>query len=108
MRKLSNDEILRLAHAKTYEEFLVNKDLLGFKDKKLCQTYTAKLLLAMSKMHKNANLACKLVDDGKHITIGNITRRKFIDAAYYYGNSIVTLNNEHQIYDAIMKWFPPY
>lgn len=105
MIKLSNDEILMLAHAKSYEEFLINKDLLGFRGKKFCQKHAVDILCTMAAQQHDSKLACKIVEDGKHITIGWTLKYNFFDWMYKFCGQDYIKKNLENIYKAINMWF---
>lgn len=108
MRKLSNDEILRLAHAKTYEEFLVNKDLMGYRGKKFCQKHAVDILAAMAAQQHDSKLACKIVEEGKHIKIGETLWYNFFDWMYQFSGQTYIKDNLKDIYKSISMWFAPH
>ena len=108
MKKLSAYEILKLARCKTYEEFIVNKDLLGFHNKKFCQKHALDILATMAAQHHDSKLACKIVSDGKHIQIGDVLRYNMFDMYYQsYGQRYIK-ENLFEIYKAVNAWFAPH
>lgn len=107
MKKLSADEILKLARSKTYEEFLVNKDLLGFHGKKFCQKHALDILYTMAAQHHDSKLACQIVNEGKHIQIGDVLMYNMFDWYYTFCGQTYIKDNLHEIYQAIRGWFGP-
>lgn len=107
MKKLSSDEILRLARSKTYEEFIVNKDLLGFHNKKFCQKHAVEILCTMAAQHHDSKLACQIAKDGKHIQIGDVLQYNMFDKYYTFVGQKYIKDNLHAIWRAIKDWFAP-
>ena len=107
MRKLSNSELFSLASSKTYEEFLINKDLIGFSKKKFCQKHALEILETMAAQHHDSKLACKIVEEGKHITMGYVLKYNFFDWMYLFTGQQYIKKNLEDIYKAICAWFAP-
>ena len=108
MARLDNEQAKTLGKSKTYEEFLVNKDLLGFKGKKFGQNDSFEILKYMAYFHKNSALACKIIEEAKHITIGYTLLGRAYDNTYYIGQSKNAKQNATDIYHAVHAWFAPH
>lgn len=107
MHKLSSDEILKLAQSKTYEEFLVNKDLMGFCKKKFCQKHAVEILQTMAAQQHDSKLACKIVEEGKHIKIGDTLWYSLFDWTFKFNGQQYIKNNLNDILKSIKLWFAP-
>ena len=107
MKNLSADEILRLARSKTYEEFLVSKDLLGFNNKKFCQKHAVEILSTMAAQHHDSALACKIISEGKHIQIGDVLQYSMFDKYYMFTGQKYIKDNLHEMWKAVRAWFAP-
>lgn len=111
MVRLDTEQARILGKSKTYEEFLVNKDLLGFKGKKFGQNDSFEILKWMALFSKDSALACKIVEEAKHITIGYTLLERLYDNiyGYIYGYAIASSKNAKQnafdIYHAVHAWF---
>ena len=110
MVRLDTEQAKILGKSKTYEEFLINKDLLGFKGKKFGQNDSFEILKWMAYFHKDSALACKIVEEAKHITIGYTLLERACDNTYGYfiGQSKNAKQNAIDIYHAVHAWFAHY
>lgn len=110
MAKLDNEQAKILGKSKTYEEFLVNKDLLGFKGKKFGQNDSFEILKWMAYFHEDSVLACRIVEEAKHITIGYTLLGRAYDntSGYSICQSKNAKQNATDIYYAVHAWFAPY
>ena len=108
MKQLTSDEILKLARSKNYEEFIVNKDLLGFRNKKLCQKLALAVLSTMAAQHHDSKLACQIVDEAKHIQIGDVLYYNLFDAYYQSSIQPYIKANLFEIYKAVKAWYAPH
>ena len=107
MKQLTSDEILKLARSKNYEEFVVNKDLLGFHNKKFCQKHALEILSTMAAQHHDSKLACQIVDEAKHIQIGDVLYYSLFDAYYQSSWQPYIKANLFEIYKAVKAWYGP-
>lgn len=105
---LTAEQILKLAHSKSYEEFMVNKDLLGFHNRKFGQRLSADILSTMAAQQHDSKLACCLIGEGKHFTLGWTLMAKLYDHKLALpSTSKYILSNCSDILYAIEMWFPP-
>lgn len=107
MKKLSPNELIKLAQSKNYEEFLVIKDLMGFHNKKFCQKHALDILATMAAQHHDSKLACQIVNEGKHIQIGDVLKYNMFDKYYLFAGQQYIKKNLYDIYLAINAWFGP-
>ena len=110
MVRLSTDQYQLLAKSKSYEEFLVNKELLGFgKRKKFGQKVSYIILMWMAYFDK-CDLACKLVKEAKHITIGDYLKDQMYSClnASWAGKVQPFKKNAMAIYKELCIWFAPH
>lgn len=110
MVKLDTSQCQLLAKSKNYEEFVVNKDLMGFRKKKFGQKMSYLVLMWMAVYQDDSKLACKLVNEAKHITIGDTLKMKTYDCLrvkWLYSTNAVK-QNLMDIYQAICAWFAPH
>ena len=122
MAKLSEDQAKAIAKSKTYEEFIVAKDLLGFHNKKLGQFNSFLVLMWMAYCHEDCGLACKLVEEAEHVTIGNMlleylyefigttwhgASKNFNDNVQKIYEAVRSQDNVQKIYEAVRSWFSP-
>lgn len=109
MAKLSEDQAKAIAKSKTYEEFIVAKDLLGFHNKKLGQFNSFLVLIWMAYYHENCGLACKLVEEAEHVTISNMLLEYLYNLIgtkwQWHGASKNFNDNVQKIYEAVRSWF---
>ena len=105
MKKLSSHEILQLARSKTYEEFLINKDLIGWHNKKFCQKHAVEILTTMAAQQHDNKLACKIINEAKHIMIGDDLKYRMFDAWYTFSGQTYIKNNLLDMWHAVRNWF---
>lgn len=104
MKNLTLDKCLKLARSKNYEEFIINKDLLGFHNKKFCQKLALNILQCMAAYQHDAELACQIINEGKHIQIGDFLKYEIFDCYYQCIEQKYVKDNLHKIYKAICRY----
>lgn len=107
MKQLTSDEILKLARSKNYEEFVVNKDLLGFHSKKFCQKHALEILSTMAAQHHDSKLACRIASEAKHVQIGDVLYYNMFDRYYSFCGQTYIKENLLSIYEAVKAWYRP-
>ena len=87
----------------------INKELLGVKNKKFGQNDSFEILKYMAYFHDDSKLACRLVNEAKHITIGDTLLMRAYDntRGWFIGESKEAKQNAIDIYNAVRSWFGP-
>lgn len=107
MNLLDFDTELQLMKSSSYEEFVVNKDLYGFHNKRFNQHQTLELIAGMIAQQRNSKLVCRLIEEDKHFTIGDFVRNKMLTTYACSSHVKYMKNNYNNVMQSINLFFPP-
>ena len=103
MLHMCNEVLFTLARCKTYEEFIVNKDMLGWHKTKFSQHDSFEILAIMAAQHHNSQLACKLLHQKDVFSIGKYIERLMRQYIDYNSFQAYIERNLCKMYDEILE-----
>lgn len=101
--RMCNEVLFTLASCKTYEEFMVNKDLFGWRKKKFSQYDSFNILTIMAAQHHDSRLACKLLRQKDVFSIGKLLERLMQAHINSHGFQAYIARNLCKMYDKIVE-----
>ena len=100
---MCNEVLFTLARCKTYEEFMINKDILGWHKKKFSQRDSFNILAIMAAQHHDSRLACKLLRQKNVFSTGKLLKRWMHQHISRWSFQAYIERNLCKIYDEILK-----
>ena len=99
---MCNEVLFTLAGCETYEEFMVNKDMFGWRKKKFSQHDSFNILTIMAAQHHDSWLACKLLRQNDVFSTGKLLKRWMQHHISSNGFQVYIARNLCEIYDEIL------
>ena len=100
---MCNEVLFTLVRCKTYEEFMINKDLFGWRKKKFSQRDSFNILAIMAAQHHDCQLACKLLRQKDVFSTGNLLERLMQQHIRSTGFQTYITRNLRKMYGEIIE-----